>query len=347
MERTIYIADIRSNSNKGMSTGHFIPVAKMYQKIFIDNNVIIAGGPIYKKYFNEKELLALPYNVSSTRFIDKIRTLKNCIKLFNTAKNQIIILQQSSTITALLGILLFYHSKSKLYLIQYNHDCLKSSIGKTLYKFTKHKINGIICPTLELGEIFNIPFCIVPDYIYTNENIKNVEKDYDNTIYDFCILGRIAPEKGVIECARRFANTKYKIIIAGKPETKELEDELKNICSHTSNIELIINYISNEQYKHYLEQSKYALLNYQSVYSERSSGVVFDMLFNNVPVIGTKCKTLQFIEEKNLGYLYSDLKTFNPDIILNKKVYNQYLNNIITYRDEHKTYISKLKQWIL
>lgn len=346
MLKKIFIADIRSNSNDGKSTGHFIPVARMYQNIF--NNSIIAGGPIYKKYFKDSELLILPYNISGTSLKDKIRTMKNCIKLFNVANGHIIILQQSSVVTSFLAILLFYHSKSKLYLIQYSNDCFKSIIGRVLYKLIKYKIDGIICPTEKLGNSYGVSYCVVPDYIYIdNENKNELNKDYNKTIYDFCILGRIAPEKGVIECAKRFVNSEYRIIIAGKPQTSDIENELKRICNKAKNIDLLLDYISDEQYNYYIRQSKFALLNYQETYSDRSSGVVFDMLFNNLPVIGKRCETLDFIEEKKMGYLYSNIYEFNPQIVMQKELYNNYIGNIHNYRTEHRKYIYKLKSFIL
>lgn len=347
MDKIIYIADIRSNSNNGKSTGHYIPVAKMYQKIFNQEyDVIVAGGPIYKKYFNESELLHLPYNISSTSVKDKFKTMINCIMLFKEAKGQIIILQQSSVITSFIAILFFYYSTSKLYLIQYSNECFKSKVGSFLYKLIKHKIDGIICPNEKLGNLFGVPYCVVPDYIYTDIKKEKTKKHYDNTKYDFCILGRISPEKGVIECARKFANTKYKVIIAGKPQTEDLENQLKTICSKSANIDLVLDYISENQYNFFLVQSKYALLNYQDAYSERSSGVVFDMLFNDVPVVGSSCKTLQFIRDKKLGYVYDTLSEFNPEIIMNNESYINYLNNISEYRKQHKKFVLKLRKFI-
>lgn len=344
MGNTIYISDIRSNVNNGKSIGHFIPVAKMYQRIFQQNNIIVAGGPIYRKYFNDSELLSLPYNISGTSLLDKIRTMRNCIKLFNVAQGNIIVLQQSSVITSFIGILLFYHSKSKLFLIQYSNECLKSKIGKFLYNLIKNKIDGIICPSEELGKMFKVRYCVVPDYIYT-EN-KEICKEYDKLKYDFCILGRIAPEKGVIESAKKLAKTKYKVLIAGRAQSQDLENELRKICSDANNINLILDYISDEQYNQYLNQSKYALLNYQQAYSERSSGVVFDMLFSGVPVIGKECFALDFIRKENLGYLYSNLDNFSPELVMQKELYNQYIIHIGDFRQKQTKLMSKLRNFI-
>lgn len=342
--KKIFISDIRSNINNGKSIGHFIPVAKMYQKIFQQENVVVAGGPIYRKYFDNSKLLSLPYNISGTSLLDKIKTMKNCIRLFNAAKGNTIILQQSSVITSFIGILLFYHSKSKLYLIQYSNECLKSKIGKLLYNLIRNKIDGIICSSEELGKMFKVPYCVVPDYIYT-EN-KEICKEYDKLKYDFCILGRIAPEKGIIESAQKLVKTKYRVLIAGRPQTQDLANELRRICSSANNIDLILDYISDEQYIQYLNQSKYALLNYQQAYSERSSGVVFDMLFSGVPVIGKECFALDFIRKENLGYLYSSLDNFSPELVMQKELYNQYIINIGYFRQKQAKLISKLQNFV-
>lgn len=66
------------------------------------------------------------------------------------------------------------------------------------------------------------------------------------------------------------------------------------ICSIVRNAEkgLIRNIPEIKRLAKYLEASKYAILNYSGEYSNRSSGVVFDTLFNGVPVIGKKCQYL-------------------------------------------------------
>lgn len=345
--KKLYIADIRSGHLKGISIGHYIPVAKMYQKIFKNICPIkIAGGPIYSKYFDKSELLLLPHNVCGSNIKDKILIMRNCISLFQKTKNQKIILQSSSVITSFIGILLFYKKKSDLYLIIYTPECINSFIGRILFQLIKKKINGIICPNNEIGERFKLPYCIVPDYIYTGDSFSNNKINYNDKIYDFCIIGRIAPEKGVIECAKKFVNTQYKVLIAGKPQSNSLALELKEICKNAPNIKLHLNYIDNETYSHYLHISKYAILNYSEAYSERSSGVVFDTLFHDVPVIGNKCKTLDFITEKELGYIYKDIYTFNPNIILNEEKYKKYYTNIQKYKQENSKYIKKIIEFI-
>lgn len=345
--KTLYIADIRSNESDGKSTGHYIPVAKMYQKLFSDYvHVKVAGGPIYKRYFNESELLDLPYTVRHTSIFGRLHILRNCIYLFKAAKGQTIVIQHSAVITALIAIALFYRKDSELYMILYNNEGLRYSFGRLMYRFAKNKINGIICPNDMVGRLYNRPYCIVPDYIYSGDDKNKKKKSFEEKLYDFCIVGRIAPGKGVVESAKKIANTKYSMIIAGKPENEDLANELRKICADADNITLKLGYVSDEDYASYLSKSKYTILNYQGEYSKRSSGVVYDTIFAGVPVVGCRCSALQFVEDEGIGYIYKSLEDFNPEEIMNPNLYKKYQAAIDSYRHRHRQYITKLADFL-
>ena len=347
--KDIFIADIRSNcSYKGLSTGHYIPVARMYKKLFAEiANVIVAGGPVYCHYFQKDELLILPHNVCGDSFKHKLLTFQNCKRLFKEAKGKIIILQQSSDITCHIALSLFYHGGSKLYMIRYSKAGINTPFKKLIYELCKRKVDGIICPNNEVGKAYGRPYCIVPDYIYINQqDTKNIFSTYEEKKYDFCIIGRISQEKGVVEVAKKFVNTEYKVIIAGKTQTKDLELELQEICSNANNIELRIGYISDEDYLFILQHSRYTILNYQGEYALRSSGVVYDTLFSGVPVIGCRCNALKFAEDAGCGYLYDSLEDFSPRDVLNPTLYKEYIHNIEMYRKSHSTFHNKLITFI-
>ena len=144
MKKTLYIVDLRSHCVNGISTGHFFSVAAMYQQLF-DNSydVVVAGGPVYKKRFKDEELLLLPYNICGATLKDKWRTMKNAIKLFKKAKNQTIIIQQGTVITAFIAIALFYHRTSKLFMIQYSNEGVRSFFKRLIYRFAKNKSRSI------------------------------------------------------------------------------------------------------------------------------------------------------------------------------------------------------------
>lgn len=353
MSKELIIADLRSNcSYQGISTGHFVPVARMYQQIFKDSySVKIAGGPVYTKYFNNSELIKLPNNVSGDSLKHKIKVLQNSLALFRSIKGKTLILQQSADFTSHLALALFYWGGAHVYLIRYSNEGISSKLRRIVYSLCKKKINGIICPNDIVGKAYKRPYVVVPDYIYIDKGVSLKTSTYKNPTkkYDFCIVGRIAEEKGVIEVASWLANKQFSIIIAGKTQTEELAIELQKICKKADNITLKLGYISDEEYNSILEQSRFAFMNYQGEYSRRSSGVVFDTLFAGVPVIGKRCKALEFIEQYEVGYLYDSLtKLTSIEIreLLQSNNEEKFYNNIIKYRNTHSQYLKLLLSFI-
>lgn len=356
-QNDIIIADLRSNcSYKGISTGHYIPVAKMYLELFKKEcNVFVAGGPVYENSFSTDCFIKLPFNVSGDSFYHKLKLFCNSICLFTKAKGRTIILQQSSDVTTHLALALFYWGGSRLFMIRYSCHGIDSVLKRFIYTLCRYKIDGIICPDQRVADAYQRPHVFVPDYIYVPKANAISSSPFSDKKYDFCMVGRISEEKGIVEIAEILAKRKYKTIIAGKPQTQELADKLCQICQNSFNIELVLDYISDEQYHQYLNDSKYTILNYKGEYSERSSGVVFDTLFAGAPVIGCRCKALQFIETSNVGYIYESADMLFAssndgscicDLLFEETQYVLYLENIRKYRDTHIDYAMKLIEFI-
>lgn len=347
MNRLI-IADIKSPNNRGICTGHFFAVARNYYELFKNRiNILVAGGPIYHSQFKDIQM-ELPYDVclqEESLWKNKWKYLQNARSLFKQAEEDTIILQQGGVATSFIAIVLFYHCKSKLYLIQYSLEGLDSPIKRLLYYFAKHKIDGIICPNDMVGKGYRKPYCIVPDYIYI-DNPKEKTVPYKDKKYDIGFVGRIEEEKGIFDVAKKIICTDYQMIIAGKVRSKEMENKLKAICDKGNNIELHIGYVSDTDYKEFIRNSRFCILNYQGEYSRRSSGVVFDTLFNDVPIIGKRCKALNFIEENTIGYIYDNLDNLDLDKIMTENNYNTYIANIAIYKDKHKEYKEKLSRFL-
>lgn len=348
MNRLI-IADIKSPVLNGFCLGHFFAVARNYLQIFNQYcSTYIAGGPIYQTEFSQN-ILKLPYNtyIKKRRNIikEKKNVLINCKKLFQAGVGDIIIIQQGADVTAFLGIALFYWRKSKLYMIQYSNAGIRNYFKHAIFKLASSKIDGIICPNETVGQAYNLPYCVVPDYIYTNTQTPQM-KNYSERIYDLCFVGRLVEEKGIIEVAKKIARTKYKMIIAGNSDTTELEQKLQQICNSCSNIELHLGFITDNMYYKYIQDSKFCILNYQEEYSRRSSGVVLDSIFNNVPIIGKRCQALHFIEKEGLGFLFNNIEELNLDNIINEENYNTYNYNINNYKQKHQQYRIKLAKFL-
>ena len=254
-------------------------------------------------------------------------------------------LQDGKPVANHICILLCYR-KCDLYLIKYHTDGVNKHWKRFLFSLIKHRIKGIICPSDEIGRAHALPYCVVPDYIYTGSRNSNDWKNYSERKYDFCCLGRIEPEKGVLEVAKKYKGSKYNILIAGNPRSKQLSDELIKICKDASNIDLRLGYLSDEDYNEALHDTRYAMLNYHGVYANRSSGVVFDMVFNGVPVVGRKSLALQFVCDENVGVLYDDINVFNPEKLFDSVIHNFYLENIKKYFLKHKYFKQELATFL-
>ncbi len=342
----VIIADILSNTINGKQTGHYFALARNYLEIF-GEDCLVAGGPVYKQAFSTKELIVLPNDNIEGDGLLKLRckTFANARYLFKVAKKDIIVLQQCTTITTFICLLLFCSRNTKVFFIQYNQSGLRHVIGRFLFKIVKKKIIGVICPNDQVGKAYGLPYCVVPDYIYTNK-APYESKPYSEKKYDFCMIGRISDEKGIIEVAKLLVNTSFRVLIAGRPVTEQLKTELVLACGNATNIKLHLDFISEVDYKRYLQESRYTILNYQGEYSKRSSGVVYDTLFAGVPVIGCKCNALKFIEDNELGTLYENIEEFDFNSVLNNLQYDVYLNNIRKYRQSHQYFKYILKEFL-
>lgn len=344
--KQLIIADVKSGINNGISCGHYFSIAQNYIDIYSNVcHVKVAGGPIYTTRFKNDSLITLPYNVKvDDTLLKRVwPILRNCRFLFKTyqSSDNIIVLQQSGTVTAFLGIALYARQLKNIFVIVYDTDTQTSWIKRFIYKLAKKKIAGIICPYKRIGDCFNIPYCTVTDYIYPTTKSINYT-DLNTKIYDFCIVGCFRPDKGVVEAIEYLRKYKCKILIAGKSDNDIQTEILRRIANESSYIDLELGYLPEEKYIQYIRNSSYCLLNYKDDYEDRSSGVVLDAIFNGVPIIGRRCKALQFIETDNLGYLYDDIQSFNPNTVLNNFVYAEFQQCIKKYLQKQDVYKNKI-----
>lgn len=348
--RRLIIADVKSNNNHGRSTGHYFALAQnyldLYQKVCC---VKVGGGPIFKSGFAPDNLFLLPYdNLEGENCVkNKWRVLKNCHYLFRkSCSSDIIVLQMSGAVTTFLGIILFATSKNSIYCIQYSEESLSSSIKRWIYKLAKSKIKGILCPNERIGKAYDRPYCVVTDYIYPNLEKATCTSSYSQKKYDFSVIGSIWPDKGVLEAAQKLSKTNYRVLIAGKPCDKNYEALLQDIARKSHNIEFHLGFVSTEDYSRYIIESRYCILNYQGVYADRSSGVVLDIVFKNTPVVGHRCNALQFIEDEQMGYLFDDIRTFDPNIVMNENLYAGYKNGINQFKQKQQDYKRKVIEFL-
>ena len=346
--KRIYIADIQSICNtKNQCVGHWFALAKNYIELFKEKyDVVVAGGPVYREEFGKYSYLSLPKNVSDgmgclSRFLAFYRNTRN---LFNQAKGQVIVFQYGSPFSTHISILLGY-KKSNVYLIEYGTIGIQGLLKKFVWNLLKRKVCGVICPSEEVGKNFSVPYCVVPDYIYTGEDFIFSNSYYDKK-YDFCVIGRLNKDKGIVEIINALKGKECSVLIAGKPDNQDYQNSILQSANGVSNIKLHLDYLSTIEYQSYLSQSRYAILNYQSEYSNRSSGVVFDTLFAGLPVIGNKCSSLQFIEDNELGMVLDNINDIDLNLVLNETFYNRCRANIADYCKENKKCTEKITSFI-
>lgn len=344
----VLIIDPASYSINGTSRGHYLAVANnLYNVLKKTFDVKIVGGSIYKSKF-ENDFILLKHNASNgyNTMRNKIYILLNIRQLFKLINGDTIIWQSSSVVTSYIGIWLFGSRSCKLFMIQYNTKSISSFGTRLLYKMVKHKISGVICTLDKIGQAYALPFCVTPDYIYNNEEKTREIIPYIEREYDFCMVGIICDDKGVVEVAEKMRNTNFKVIIAGKPETVQITDKLHEICDKSHNISMKLEYISDEEYDYYIRNSRYCILNYKAAYSEHTSGVVYDVLFRGTPIIGSNCKAFYFVEKYKVGNIFKTLELWNPDDVLTPILYDEYLENIKSYYLVHKKYAQNLCEFI-
>lgn len=343
MKRLI-IADILSARTNGKLEGHYATVAQNYIDIFGGiYDVYVAGGPVYRGKF--QKYIALPYdtnkNVSGIR--NKFHVLKNYYEVMKHEKDSIIVFQCSAVATLMVGLFLKRPRKKNIYLIQYDLQMTSSKVKKLFLSLIRKNIKGVICPGQEIGEKLSIRYCVVPDYIYLNKIEYNADMSYE---FDFGIYGILAKGKGVLEAAKVIAGTPYTIRIAGKvgtlPEDKNMIEELSRLAQISKNIKLEIGYLSDSEYLKKIQKTKYCILNYDESYAMRSSGVIFDSLFNCRPVLARKRKYVQFVEDKQIGVIYSSIEKVNLEAVLSEDFYSQLQVNILQYLKEQKGYKDSL-----
>ena len=325
----ILIADISCFSYKGKPTGHYWKTAKYYKNILKqDFNVIIGGSKEYFTYFDKSEILKFRYSNRSDdnytlydTFTKIIKEILNIKKAFSYECD--IIIFQSCALLSICIALFFIKTNKKIILIQYT-NLLKYFKYRILYKFIKNKISGIITSIKDVGKSYSNNYLVIPDYIYEGETNKVQYKS--KFIYDFCVIGNIGLGKDIEDIVNVMKKTKYSVIIAGHFNDINRFNNLLRIKS--DNIKIINKFISYDKYINIIQNSKYVILPYKEYYNNASSGVVFDAIFNETPVISTKVNSLNFITKYNLGYQYKvSIKEF-----LNINIdYNLLRNNIIKY----------------
>lgn len=344
IKENIVIADIASIRVGANIFGHYGKIAQMYINMFKGTHCVkIAGGPIYKGI--GKNTILLPYDHSlkemkgswgQLRF--KLRCIANGIHLFSKVKNSVIICQPYSFASWMTSII-FSPQKSKVYLIEYKNE-LSSKANRFLFKIAKRKIDGVLCPSKEVGEKYQLPYFCVTDYVYDKSENPTFEEKCD---FDFGVFGIMSSGKDVMHVIRTFAGTRYRVLIAGFCGGR-YEEFMKESAP---NITIIDKYLSDEEYSSSIQRTKIVILPYKDDYKNQSSGVVFDVLFRGKPVLTRKYDTFRFIDSCGIGETYvTEINEVDLDAMVKKAQSGEYYEQIKKFIAENKLQVELLEKFI-
>ena len=168
--KTVIRADIKSQISDGEITGHYVSVAKNYSDVLKDSYIVrIAGGPTYSKYFTDAILLKHDTESKKCKIANQIFTIQNAVEVIKKAKN--ILIFQHNGMMSILFALLLSKVDCKVFLIQYYDSVNERKIfSRWLFNAVKKKVTGILCPGENIGKVFGIPYCVVPDFFYQKNN---------------------------------------------------------------------------------------------------------------------------------------------------------------------------------
>ncbi len=336
--KSVLIADITTLTEEEKIYGHFAKVAKQYEIVLSEKyNVLIGGGKTYLNHFPDDKVLRFPYSILRShnygriknKFQNKMHEFINaCVALKSDC--DIIVFQNLNETPVYLALLLFH--KSRVYMIQYQKG-LTGSVKKILYGLVKKHIRGVIASSEAVGEFYQRPYVVVPDYFPMNKEHKGNQK----TKYDALIIGTINSWKDYESVIRFFSGTDLTLVIAGKFNDKKYLENLRKGAKE--NITFIDKYLTDDEYISLIEESKFIILPYKSQYEEKSSGVLLEALYNNRPVIVPDMKSFKIVKEFNLGIVYKKFDTELLEQLKDEKAYQQYkeaLSDFMKKQEEGK-----------
>lgn len=347
-KRRVIIADISSVKIGKSNFGHYRKVSGMYQKMLKGMfEVCVAGGPIYMDQISETAGIRLPFDVELDnlrsawgRMVFKIRSIINGRRLFKAAEDAVVICQPYSFLSWMISIL-FAKKSTRIYLIEYR-DELDKKVNRILFSIAKKKIAGVLCPNQEVGDRYGIPYLVVPDYIDCEEHCNKTKEDF---LYDFGMVGIMSEGKDIEDVIRTFSNTRYRVLIAGYFGNQDSFQ--RYVQQKTENIVLVNRYLSETEYRDFFEQVRYVILPYKESYRNASSGVIFDVLFHQKPVITKNFPNFQFVNNYHIGILYhKTLKELDIERLLSQEFYRGMQSRIGNYLKDNKKSIQRIAEFL-
>lgn len=201
------------------------------------------------------------------------------------------------------------------------HDAFHPTLSKYFMRWFVSQCDGLIFMSEEGKQTFfnlygpnkNLQYQIIPHGHYRNSYPASIDKDEARKLLSLksdkkiiLSLGMIKPYKNIDGLIKTFNITDfddYELVVAGKPETSELSDELKRLSQNAGNIHLFLKFIPDNEVNIYLSAADILILPYNAILN---SGALLLALSFNKPVIAPHMGAIIALQ-KELGqeWIYS------------------------------------------
>jgi len=352
MKKTIIIAETigKYDSESGRPFGHYLEFFRQYSLMLsVYFRIVISASPRYKNCLISDlcesfiPLLETEYK-NKPNFFHRVKIVgTQMLNIWKVLLNagDIILFQSIDSVWGFLP-LIFYFGKKQIYFVLYKDlinrgSKTKSWIKRMIFSLAGRRIAGIISGTKAVGALyksFSIPVLVVPDYVkIVDECAKKQSHEIDTERhYDIAILGINSRSKDLTDVVESFKHSKYRVIIAGKFTDDVYYEEIRDLISDAENIILINKYIPEETFGNILHNARYVLLPYLSnAYGAQSSGVFYDALYAEKPVICRETDFFMSVSEQKLGLVYHSTVRECIPLLDNHSLYNSFESNIRTY----------------
>ena len=151
----------------------------------------------------------------------------------------------------------------------------------------------------------------------------------------FLFVGRISPEKGILQLAKQFAEKKTgKLIIAGDGP---LADKIKDIASATENI----NYVGQQPAETIIRYMKHAkALIFPSTWYEGMPMTIIEAMATGTPVLASRLGSMEeMIVERENGFLFEPGNMNDLHLLINRIKWKEEL-----YKGSRNTYLEKYSE---
>ncbi len=173
-----------------------------------------------------------------------------------------------------------------------------------LSEFNKNSINKFF--NIKNGKISVIPHGNYIDvYKSSGLNIRQAFLIPDDSVV-FLFFGRICGYKGIhslIDAVKCTDSGSCFLIVAGKPETEILKDEINLMCQSLNNVRLNLQFISPIAVRDYFDASDYFVIPYDELFS--SGSLILGMSMGKTVIAPAKGSVLEYIHNEG-AILYGD-----------------------------------------